>query len=63
MLLKERQTIGGYPKIGTLFLLDCFRLSQCGAGVKIRFEKISEKEAYIKVKEFYNYFKIISKVI
>lgn len=26
ILLKERQTIGGYPKIGTVLPSDCFRL-------------------------------------
>lgn len=41
LLLKERQTIGGYPKIGTVLAIDCFRFSQLGVGSMVRFEKIS----------------------
>ena len=45
ILLKERQTIGGYPKIGTVLPIDCFKLSQCGANTKIIFKEITLKEA------------------
>lgn len=38
ILLKERQTIGGYPKIGTVVEEDCFKLSQRAIGTKIRFQ-------------------------
>ncbi len=54
VLLKERQTMGGYPKIGSVLGIDCFRLSQAKAGTKIRFEEISFQEATLKTKEFYN---------
>ncbi len=40
VLLKERQTIGGYPKIGTVLAEDCFRLAQRGAGCGIRFKEV-----------------------
>ena len=53
ILLKDRQTIGGYPKIGTVLSIDCFKLSQARANTKIRFEEISQKEALKKVKDFY----------
>ena len=46
LLLKERQTIGGYPKIGTVLAVDCFRFSQLNVGDSIRFKKASLKEAY-----------------
>ncbi len=38
VLLKDRQTIGGYPKIGCVASLDCARLSQCGPGNRVGFE-------------------------
>ncbi|MCX4029175.1 biotin-dependent carboxyltransferase [Endozoicomonas sp. SM1973] len=37
VLLRDRQTIGGYPKIGCVTTLDAARLSQRGPGTKIRF--------------------------
>ena len=52
VLLKERQTIGGYPKIGTVLNIDCFKLAQMKPGSKIRFEKIEVKEAREKVLNF-----------
>ena len=53
VLLKEKQTIGGYPKIGTVINIDCFRLSQAREGTKIKFEEISLEKASKKVKDFY----------
>ena len=37
ILLKERQTIGGYPKMGTILPEDCYALAQRGPGCKLRF--------------------------
>jgi biotin-dependent carboxylase-like uncharacterized protein len=45
VLLKERQTIGGYPKIGSVIGVDCFKLAQLKAGGSIRFESVDPKEA------------------
>jgi allophanate hydrolase subunit 2 len=56
VLLKDRQTIGGYPKIGVVLGLDCFKLSQAKANTKIRFEEISYEEAIQRSKEFYSSF-------
>lgn len=55
ILLKERQTIGGYPKIGAVFSLDCFKLAQAKPKSKIKFEIISIDDAQNKLKEFYKY--------
>ena len=41
VLLKDRQTIGGYPKIGAAISLDTAKLSQLMAGGKVRFEPIT----------------------
>lgn len=54
VLLKDRQTIGGYPKIGSVLPMDCFKLSQCGANTKITFKEISVKKALNLTKDFYN---------
>jgi biotin-dependent carboxylase-like uncharacterized protein len=53
ILLKDRQTIGGYPKIGSVLSIDCFKLSQKKPNTKVRFIPISIEEAQEKVKEFY----------
>ena len=45
VLLKERQTIGGYPKIGTVLAVDCFKLSQISIGSTVRFEPIKIEES------------------
>lgn len=54
ILLKERQTLGGYPKIGTVLNIDCFKLAQAKVNTKIRFQEISYKESLEKTKEFYS---------
>jgi len=53
ILLKERQTIGGYPKIGVVIDVDCFKLSQAKPNTKITFKQISFKQASDISKEFY----------
>jgi allophanate hydrolase subunit 2 len=52
ILLKDRQTIGGYPKIGSVLPIDCFKLSQLKAGESINFQPISLKDAQDKMNEF-----------
>ena len=54
ILLKEHQTIGGYPKIGTILNIDCFKLAQMKIGSKIKFEEIDIDIAQKKVKRFYS---------
>ena len=56
VLLKDRQTIGGYPKIGTVLSIDCFKLSQAKINTKISFEEISYEKAVNEIKEFYSSF-------
>ena len=56
ILLKERQTIGGYPKIGSVLSIDCFKLAQRKVGSMIRFEEIDISTAQNKLKDFYNVF-------
>ena len=56
VLLKEHQTIGGYPKIGNVLPIDCFKLSQF-RGKKIKFQEIKLEEAKKEVIDFYAFFK------
>ncbi|WP_419764489.1 MAG: biotin-dependent carboxyltransferase family protein [Arcobacter sp.] len=57
ILLKDRQTIGGYPKIGSVFSIDCFKLSQAKPNCKIKFVPIGIEEAQEKLRAFYHYFR------
>jgi len=52
ILLKERQTIGGYPKMGTVLAVDCFKLAQVAMGEKVRFEPINIDKAQNIMKNF-----------
>lgn len=56
LLLKEAQTIGGYPKIGTVLNIDCFKLAQMNRGSKIKFKEININEAQKKIRDFYSSF-------
>jgi len=57
VLLKERQTIGGYPKIGSVLPIDCFKLSQLKTGDKIKFEVIDVNSAREKMQKFQQIFR------
>jgi len=57
VLLKERQTIGGYPKIGSVIAVDCFKLAQLKAGGNVKFKEVSLKEAQRAMRAFYTFFK------
>jgi biotin-dependent carboxylase-like uncharacterized protein len=45
VLLNDRQTIGGYPKIGSVVSQDCAKLSQLRQSDCVRFEPITVSEA------------------
>jgi len=56
IMLCDHQTIGGYPKIGTLITPDCWRLAQLQAGSAIRFAPVTAHGAqmiYRKVMRHY----------
>ncbi len=46
VLMNDRQTIGGYPKIGSVIPLDTSRLAQLSPGAAVRFEKIGIEQAH-----------------
>lgn len=45
VLLNDRPTLGGYPKIGAVIESDCARLAQAAPGTKVRLAQISIEEA------------------
>ena len=46
VLLNDRQTIGGYPKLGSVLSLDIGKLAQLLPGGSLRFEAISIEQAH-----------------
>jgi len=52
ILMKERQTIGGYPTIGTVIQVDLFRLSQKRAGQKVKLFPTSIEQAQAQLMAF-----------
>lgn len=56
ILMRDRQTIGGYPKLGCVSVLDTGKLAQRGPGAKIMFRPVMIAEArhdYRKFKQFF----------
>lgn len=45
VLLKDAQTIGGYPRLLKVIDAELWRISQCATGTEILFELLSNKEA------------------
>ncbi len=58
ILMKDRQTLGGYPKLGTVLPLDAFRLSQCRPGTAVRFETMQLPAAQAVMRAFYTFFSL-----
>lgn len=46
VLMNDRQTIGGYPKIGSVLSLDLAKLAQLTAGCTVKFEPITIDHAH-----------------
>ena len=46
VLMNDRQTIGGYPKIGAVVSVDTAKLGQLSQGGKVRFEPITMEQAH-----------------
>ncbi len=58
ILLKDAPTIGGYPKIGTVFSLDLAKLAQKQPNAKVRFKLISISESQSERAKFNQFFGI-----
>ncbi|MDX3775031.1 biotin-dependent carboxyltransferase family protein [Chromatiaceae bacterium AAb-1] len=50
VLLNDRQTLGGYPKMGTVLSQDLWQLAQAGPGARVYFRPISAQEAHYAMK-------------
>ncbi len=57
VLLNERQTIGGYPKIGAVIPMDCYRLAQARPGTTVAFKEIGLEEAVAVTRELNRFLK------
>lgn len=51
VMMADRQTTGGYPKIATVITDDLPLLAQCPPGTKIRFAQITVEEAQRRLRE------------
>ncbi len=58
ILMRDHQTLGGYPKFGCVAQLDLNRLAQAMPGTPIRFQPISLQAAGQKLKSFYSFFNL-----
>lgn len=56
ILLNDRQTIGGYPKIGCITRLSGYQLAQRNAKHSVRFKFVTRKQAQVKLMEFKHFF-------
>ncbi|QOL26084.1 biotin-dependent carboxyltransferase family protein [Thalassotalea sp. LPB0316] len=56
VLMKDRQTMGGYPTLGSVFQVDLFRLSQLPPGEKVRFKPADITQAQSQLNAFYQKF-------
>lgn len=56
IMLEDRQTLGGYPKLGNILPLDGFRLAQCTPGAKIRFQHMSLAEGQQQMRRYLRFF-------
>lgn len=60
ILLKDAPTIGGYPKIGTVFSLDLAKLAQKQPNTKVKFELMDIHQAQKERLKFNQFFEIPS---
>ena len=58
ILLKDRPTVGGYPKVGTVFSLDLSALTQRQMATEVRFKLMKLAEAQSERRQFNRFFNI-----
>ncbi len=56
VLMKDAQTIGGYPVIGSLSRQSAWQLAQMRPGQKVRFQPVSLEHASVQTKLMYQFF-------
>jgi biotin-dependent carboxylase-like uncharacterized protein len=60
VLMRDRQTMGGYPLIGCVTYLDLSKLSQSAPGTKVYFQAIDVSEAEAELILYKQFFKVTS---
>lgn len=60
ILLKDHQTIGGYPKIGTISQIDGFKLSQKRPGETVFFKLSTREKEEKRLRKFVTFFNAFS---
>ncbi|MCK7458363.1 biotin-dependent carboxyltransferase family protein [Idiomarina aminovorans] len=58
IMMHDRQTLGGYPKLGTINPFDLGRLAQCQPSQTVRFTRIEGKVAQQQLRRFYQFFNV-----
>lgn len=58
IMLCDRQTLGGYPKLGTINPLDISRLAQCRPGDKVRFSRVTVEQVQRQLAQYYRFFDV-----
>lgn len=53
VLLNDRQTIGGYPRLGALTPLALAQLAQCMPGETVRFRAVVQEEAWRELQHYF----------
>ena len=62
ILMQDRQTLGGYPKLGVICTIDCWRLAQLAPGESVSFKLISITKAQGFFRRLNHYMKSISPI-
>ncbi len=58
IMMSDRQTTGGYTKIGTVSSVDLPKLAQAGSGIKISFKEISLEDSQNRLKTVFSFSKL-----
>ncbi|WP_448213218.1 5-oxoprolinase subunit C family protein [Colwellia sp. MEBiC06753] len=59
VLMKDRQTMGGYPTLGTIMRIDLFRLAQMRPGLQVSLKAVTIEQAQSQLTAFYQKLKLI----
>ncbi|MFH1227316.1 MAG: biotin-dependent carboxyltransferase family protein [Planctomycetota bacterium] len=59
ILMADRQTTGGYPKIATVITVDTYKLAQARPDNRVRFSAVSIQEAISELRKVENIFQLI----
>lgn len=58
IMMCDRQTLGGYPKLGTISPLDISRLAQCRPGDTVRFSRVKIDQVQQQLARYYRFFDV-----